>query len=150
MQNQSENTLQTRGGVDQPGRSPVSQAGGRWFKSTRRFSFLGLLFVSFVLFVGISSAQQECPHASGCVTISREAALKALEDSDARKALEAEVKVKDQAIADFRDLLNQMRIQYAEKAGEVTALKQNAVSDRALIEILVKFARPKKFGIINF
>lgn len=113
-----------------------------------------LLVILLVIFCGIfrdAAAQTvtDCTHPSGCVVISRDAAIKALEDADARKALEAEVKTKDQAIADFRDLLNKMRIEFAEKSGENTALKQNAVSDRALIEILVKFARPKKIALIN-
>ena len=83
----------------------------------------------------------DCPVDKVC--ISREAAQQALEDSDRRKALEAEVKVKDQAIADFRDALNKMRIEFAEKAGENTALKQNAVSDRAIIDILLKNVKKK-------
>ena len=42
------------------------------------------------------------------------------------------------------------RIEFAEKVGENTALKQNAISDRSIIDILIKQVRPKKIGIINF
>lgn len=96
-----------------------------------------------LVFAVVSVKAQDCPSPQGCVLITREAALKALEDSDKRTALEAEVKVKDQAIVDLKKLLDDMRIQFAEKVGENTALKQNAVSDRAIMEILVKNSRKR-------
>ncbi len=114
----------------------------------KRLSAIGLFFVCFACFAGTSYAQTDCPPDKVC--ISPEAARKALADADRVKALEAEVKVKDQAIADFRDLLNKMRIEFAEKVGENTALRQNAVQDRAIIDILLKNVRPKKIGLINF
>ena len=59
------------------------------------------------------------------VTISREAAIKALVDSDTVEALEAEIKAKDQAIGDFRRLLNDLRIEIAYKFGENTVLNRS-------------------------
>lgn len=109
---------------------------------------LGLCFVIVACFAGTAIAQTDCPLDRVCIT--RDAALKALADADAVKAQAAEIKVKDQAIADFRELLNKMRIEFAECSGEKTALKQNAVSDRAIIDLLLKHVRPKKIGIINF
>jgi hypothetical protein len=91
----------------------------------------------------------ECPSPHK-VCITREAALKALADADEVVAQKAELVVKDQAIADLKELLNKMRIEYAETKGELTAVKQNAVSDRAIIDILLKNVRPKKIGLINF
>ncbi len=107
----------------------------------RYFAFLLLPFA----FAVSASAQTvtDCPHPSGCVVISREAALKALADADRVKALESEMKVKDAAIDDFRKELNTMRIEFARLSGENTALKQNAVSDRAIIDILIKNVRKK-------
>jgi len=107
-----------------------------------------IIAISFFIFGITANAQTACPE--NLVCISREAALKALADSDENKALKAEVAVKNQAIEDFRKELNNMRIQFAEKSGENTALKQNSVSDRALIEILIKYARPKKIGLNIF
>jgi len=101
-----------------------------------------------ILFAVVANAQ-ECPHPSGCVTVSRDVALKALADSDTVKAQANEIAVKDTAIEDMRKELNKMRIEFAEKSGELTALKQNAVSDRAIIDILLKNVRPKKIGLIN-
>jgi hypothetical protein len=109
---------------------------------------------SLLIFVAVapsasSQAVTDCPHTSGCIVISRDAALKALADADRVKALETEVKVKDEAIASFRDELNKMRVEFARVSGEATALKTNAVRDAAIIELLLKYARPKKFGLIN-
>lgn len=114
----------------------------------RRF-FL-FLFVIFALFAGKSLAQSavNCPEDMVC--ISRQAALKAIEDGDARKALEAEAKVKDQAITDLKQQLADMRVTYAECKGESTILKQRAVSDAAMIELLSKMVRPKKIGLNLF
>ena len=93
-------------------------------------------------------AQSDCPADKVC--ISREAAQKALENADRVKALEAEIKVKDKALEDLKQLLADMRVNYAECKGESTILKQRAVSDAAMIELLSKLVRPKKIGLINF
>lgn len=109
-----------------------------------------ICILALLLFGAIAAnAQTDCPHPSGCVTISREAALKALADADRVKALEAELKVKDAAIEGLKTLLADMRVQYAECKGESTILKQRAVSDAAMIELLSKMVRPKKIGLIN-
>lgn len=101
-----------------------------------------LITFSIILFAStFAYSQDACPADKVC--ISPAAARQALVDSDT-------VKAQEKAIADLKDELNKMRVQFAEKSGENTALKQNAVSDRALIEILVKFARPKKIGLNLF
>lgn len=92
---------------------------------------------------------QDCPSPQGCVTITREAALKAIADADRVTALESEMKVKDQAYDDLKAELNRIRVEFAAASGEISGLKQNAVQDRAIIEILIKNARPKKIGLIN-
>ncbi len=106
-----------------------------------------IIICLFAVTVGVN-AQTDCPPDRVCIT--RDAALKAIADADRVKALEAEIVVKDQAFADQKDLLNKMRIEFAEKSGELTALKQNDVSNRAIIDILLKNVRPKKIGLINF
>lgn len=105
------------------------------------------VFAAFVCFAGHAAAQAtDCPADKVCIT--REAALKAVADADAVIALKKEIAVKDQAFADQKDLLNKMRIDFAEVSGENTALKQNDVSNRAIIEILLKNAKAKKIGLI--
>ena len=89
----------------------------------------------------------ECPADKVC--ISPEAARKAINDAAKVTALETESKAKDQAIADLKTLLETAQIEYAAAKGENSALKQNAVQDRAIIEVLLKSVRPKKIGLIN-
>lgn len=109
-----------------------------------------LLLVLF-LFAGTAYSQSECSTApEKCVLITREAAVRALQDSDRVKALEKENLTLTEALNAMKVELNKIRVEYAEKVGENTALKQNAINDRAIIEILLKSAKPKKFGLINF
>lgn len=75
--------------------------------------------------------------------------MKALADADRVKALEAELAVKNKAIEDLKQLLADMRVEFARCSGETTILKQRAVSDAAMIELLSKMVRPKKIGLIN-
>jgi len=109
-----------------------------------------LLLVLF-LFAGTAYSQSECSTSpEKCVLITREAAVRALQDSDRVKALEKENLTLTEALNAIKVELNKIRVEYAEKVGENTALKQNAISDRSIIEILLKSAKPKKFGLINF
>jgi hypothetical protein len=97
----------------------------------------------------IGQTAPECPAQFVCLTPA--AARSALEAGDKAKALEAENKdLKEKVIPQLKDALNDMRVQYAETKGEATILKQRAISDAAMIELLTKMVRPKKFGIINF
>ncbi len=107
------------------------------------FSIALVLVFSFVAY-----SQQDCPADRVCLT--REAALTALQNADKVVALEKENLTLTEALNDLKAEVNKMRVEYAEKVGENTALKQNAVSDRALIEILIKYARPKKIGLNLF
>lgn len=102
-----------------------------------------VLAVLAVLAVGavVSAQTVECPVDKVC--ISPEAARKALADSDTVEAQKKEIAVKDQAIADLKKLLDEMRINFAAISGENTALKQNAVSDRAIISELLKYSKKR-------
>jgi hypothetical protein len=116
--------------------------------------FLLIIFTVLLIAFAAGSADAQtvtdCPYPSGCVVLSREAALKAIADGDARKALEAESKVKDQAIGDLKDLLHKSQENYAECRGELTTLHQDRVEWMAEKELLFKLVKPKKFGVINF
>jgi hypothetical protein len=107
-----------------------------------------LVYFVFTVSIHAQAATATCP--DGMVCITREAAQKALEAGDRAKALEAEIKVKDQAISDLKDELSKVRVSFAEASGENTILKQQQVRDSAMIELLSKMVRPKKFGVINF
>lgn len=118
------------------------------FKPRPIFPVLLLLVLGGTFHIGAQTAPVECPADKVC--ISRDAALKALADADKVKADEVAIAGYKQAIDDLKTELNRMRVEFAEKSGELTALKQNAVSDRAIIDLLLKNVRPKKIGLINF
>lgn len=101
-----------------------------------RFRLCLLLFIGFAVAAGVNA--QDCPHPSGCVTISREAAVKALQDSDAVKAQAAEIIVKDKAIDDLKKEVVRMQIELAKTVGELTGSQQMNVRQTAIIDVLVK------------
>jgi len=83
------------------------------------------------------------------VCISPEAARKALVDADTVKAQAEQIKVLEQAVKDAQDNTHKMAIEFARVSGENTALRQNDVSNRAIMEVLLKNSRPKRIGLIN-
>lgn len=102
------------------------------------------IYLTLLLTISLSVRGQEaCPTDKVC--ISPAAARQALVDSDTVAAQKIELEAKEKAIADMRDELNKMRIEFARTSGELTATKQNAVSDRAIIELLLKSAKKKCF-----
>lgn len=99
------------------------------------------IFVLAILLLAGSAIAQECP--PNLVCISRESAIAAVENAEKVKALEAEGKVKDQALKDKDEVINKLKVEYAEAKGEISALKQAEVSTRAIIDILIKGQRKK-------
>lgn len=109
-----------------------------------------LLFLALVL-IPITAYSQTCQEQpQNCVLITREAAIKALEDSDKVKALEAEVIVLKQAVNDQREITTTLRVELGKAMGELTGSQQMNVRQTAIIDVLLKNVRPKKFGLINF
>ena len=106
--------------------------------------------LTILLLTTAAYAQTDCPESKVC--ISREAAIKAIADADKVTALEAEGKAKDQAISDLKDLLNKSKVEFAAVSGENTALRQNDVSNRAIITVLLQSTKKqcKPFSICIF
>lgn len=120
-----------------------------------------LLLLPILIFVTaiVANAQSTTPTANPCagvtmpagtVCLSVGAARAALEAGDRAEAAATENKALKDAIEAYKKEINEMRIAYAEAKGENTALKQNAVDDRALIQVLVQYARPKVVGLKIF
>lgn len=106
------------------------------------FVFIFCLFgAASVVRAQAESAGAGCPADKVC--ISREAALKAVENAETVKAQAVQIEALKKAIDDEKDVANALKIQFAEKSGENTALKQNAVADRAIIELLLKSVKKK-------
>lgn len=108
------------------------------------------LFIALLILAGavIASAQDaQCP--AGYVCITREAAIANLQRDDHAKAVEAENAVLKQAIEDHKKIESDLKVELAKTTGTLTGCQQNAVSDRAIIDILVKNTRAKRIGLIN-
>lgn len=106
----------------------------------------GLVLAAIIFTAQIISAQVP----EDKIQISRAAAEKCLKDADRADALEKELAVKNKAIEDLKLEVENLRRQLIEASTTASDLKQQAVRDAAIIELLLKYARPKKIGIINF
>lgn len=112
-----------------------------------------LLILSTILFasaVTYSQTVTDCPHPSGCVVMSREATVKLLQADDRVKALEAEVAALKDAVAKHKDIETDLKVEVAKVMGENTALRQNDVSNRAIITAMIPMLRQKVVGIKIF
>lgn len=93
--------------------------------------------------VGVSGQVNldNCPADKVC--ISREAAVRLLAADDRAKALEAELVVLKQAVEDHKKIETDLKIELAKAIGEKTGLEKNAVSDRAIIDLLLRSVKKK-------
>lgn len=111
-----------------------------------------LIVAAFIAVIGCNFANGQTPDPTPTpetVTISREAAVKCLENGDKLTAMAAESKAKDAAIADLKALVADLKATIAGLSGEKTQLEATLVRYNALIDILIKNSRPKKIGLIN-
>jgi hypothetical protein len=109
-----------------------------------------LLSILIVLCAGVVCLAQsptDCPPNLVCIT--PEAARKALEDSDVRKALEAENATLKQSLADQRNLTADVKIELAKTVGEKTRLEIEVPRLSGLLEVCMK-KRGIKVGLLNF
>ena len=93
------------------------------------------IFLLLIAMCGPAEAQD--------VSITREAAIKAVENAERVTALEKENDILKQAFADIKDQINKVMVDLARVSGENTILKQTAVKDAAMIELLVKSVKKK-------
>ena len=106
------------------------------------------LLIATILFVGTLAvnAQTECPQDKVCLT--REAGLKALQDSDTVKAQATEIATLNQAIADQKKIIEDLKVQFANVSGANSELRQAQVRTDAIISILVANSRKKCISVI--
>jgi len=110
-----------------------------------------LILITLVILIGRAQAQTDpCPPMpAGYICVPRAVGVKALEDADARAALEKQVKAQDDAIVGYKDELEKMRIEFARVSGELTATKQTQVRDAAIIEMLLQNVKKKRNALIT-
>lgn len=109
------------------------------------------VWVFLIVIAGYGAAlgqTTDCPADRVCLT--REQAAKYLTLEDEKKALEKENLALRQAILDQKEVTVDVKIALAEKTGELIGAKQQIVECSADKELLIKFGRVRKFGLINF
>lgn len=111
-----------------------------------------ILLASVTCFLLTLAANAQTPTPTpDTVTISRQAALKCLEDSDTVKAQATEITALKKAIDDYKALVNDLKVDVAKYAGENTALKSAAVRTDAIIDALLRnYKARNKFGLLVF
>lgn len=108
---------------------------------------LAIIFLLVVASVAAYGQQAACP--AGFVCISPEAARRSLQLSDELEAEKKLTAAQAQAIADLKAEIARVQIELAKVSGEKSQLEQDRVRWTAVIDVLIKQARPKKVGLIN-
>lgn len=107
-----------------------------------------LIFLIAIIFLGaLAGYSQDCPPDKVC--ISPAAAVQALKDSDTVKAQDTELKAKDQAINDLKNIITDLKIDLAKMTGDKTGAEQMVVRLTAIVDFMLKNGRVKQNGIIN-
>lgn len=108
-----------------------------------------LIFLTAIIFLSaLAGYSQDCPPDKVCIT--REAAVQALKGSDTVKAQADEIKAKDQAINDLKNVIKGLEIDLAKMSGDKTGAEQMVVRLTAIVDFMLKNGRTKKYGVINF
>ena len=106
-------------------------------------------FIFLAIFIVLSSAVSAT--AQEPVTISKEAAIKCLENSDKVIAFEIEITAKDKAISDLKDEITRLKIEFAKSAQRASDLEQQQIADREFYKFVIQnLKRPNKYGINLF
>ncbi len=122
----------------------------RSMQKKRVLKALALVIAFWALCVAANAqTASPTPCADNCVTISREAAIKAVETAKELDAMKVQKIADDKAFEDLRRELNDIRVKFAAVSGELSGVKQAQVRDAAIIELLLKSAKKqcKPFAI---
>lgn len=103
--------------------------------------FLAIIFVALLFAYNASAQDQIC--------ISRDAAEACATNAAKVKALESQIATLEQALKDKDAVINDLKVEVARTSGRIESCEKNDASNRAIIEILIKNARPKRIGLIN-
>ncbi len=115
---------------------------------------MNILLASVTCFLLTLAAHAQTPAPSptpDTVTITREAAIKCLTDSDQVKADAIEIAALKKAVEDYKSLVNDLKVELGKTAGENMQLKSSAVRADAIIDLLLKNTKARnKYGLIVF
>lgn len=106
-----------------------------------------LLLITIFLASAINSFAQDCPPDKVC--LDREQAIEYLSLKDVNDALKKEIATLQQAIDGHKAIIVDLKVELARISGEKSQLEADRVRTNAIMDILIKQARPKKVGLIN-
>lgn len=110
---------------------------------------IGWTLMAIFLFSLATRAQStDCPSDKVCLTQAQAAKYLTLEDTV--KAQEIEILALKKAVLDQKEVTVDAKIALAEKTGELIGAKQQIVECSQTKELLIKYGRVRKFGLINF
>lgn len=112
----------------------------------KRCLFILILFFASALTA--LSQSTDCPTDRVCIT--KDQAAKYLTLEDTVKAQENEILALKKAFLDQKEVTVDVKIEFARTVGELTGAKQSLVTCNADKEMLIKYGRVRKFGLINF
>jgi len=108
---------------------------------------LAILMGLFFVFAIGANAQSACPTDKVCIDKARAQYYLKLDDEN--KALKQENATLKDSFNTVKDERDNLKVELAKSVGENTALKSTAVRMDAIVDVLLKQARPKKIGLIN-
>lgn len=118
----------------------------------------GIVFLTLIFIGGVYSQTNDCPPnlPQTVVCVSRDAFTRLLKADDENTGLKEIIKAKDAQIASRDGLITTLtaevtdfKVKWAQAIGENTELRASRVRDHAVMDILIKQARPKKIGLFN-
>lgn len=122
----------------------------------KRIISIGFLVLAFT--VGGYAQTNDCPPnlPQTVVCVSRPAFERLLKSDDENAGLKETIKARDAQIASRDALIVTLtnekvdfQVKWAQAVGENTELRASRVRDQAIMDILIKQARPKKIGLFN-
>ena len=114
-------------------------------RTIRLASFMVVVLGAFALSV---QGQTDCPPDKVCLTQAQAAKYLTLEDTV--KAQQNEILALKQAVLDQKLVTMDVKIELARTVGELTGAKQALVRCDVDKDLLVKYGRVRKLGLINF
>ena len=107
--------------------------------------FISIIAVALLFAYNAAAQTDDKP-----VCISRQAAESCATNAAKVSALEAQILVLEQSLKDERKLNGDLKVEVARYSGRIESCEKNDASNRAIIEILIKNARPKRIGLNLF
>jgi hypothetical protein len=119
---------------------------------------ISIVFLTLIFGIGAYGQSNDCPAnlPATVVCVNKDAFTRLLRSDDENASLKAQLVAKDKQIESRNTLITTLtnekvdfQVKWALAVGENTELRASRVRDQAVMDILIKQARPKQNGFIN-